>query len=68
MHWEIRPHIGTTKSNIQTVDKHLEGRKEGIVKFAQQYKKLILIMNVTSIFMKVTKKKKKIIIIKNINI
>ena len=23
MHWDIRPHIGTTKSNIQAVDKHL---------------------------------------------
>ena len=23
MHWDIRPHIGTTKSNIQTVEKHL---------------------------------------------
>ena len=23
VHWDIRPHIGTTKSNIQAVDTHL---------------------------------------------
>ena len=23
MHWDIRPHIGTTESNIQAVDKHM---------------------------------------------
>ena len=24
LHWDIRPHIGTTKSNIKGVDKHFK--------------------------------------------
>ena len=34
VHWDIRPHIGTTKSNIQAVDKHLIKKKEFLISAA----------------------------------